>query len=168
MIINTPFEITSISQTKPGDLIRIGNHSAQPFGLVIHEAEAGKKVIGVLDDSSDAAPYHIVYERDFICYRYHPGWVLHLDREAAIFGNPHIWAVGGAFHIGKSGPLMTFSARANDWRGNSVSVHLDSFEWDDVNDQSVAFPRWSIWASEQERLLPGSKPIFTFTATVSA
>lgn len=160
MKIAAPFEATKISQTKSGDLIRIG-HSMSPFGLIIHD-EGDKRVVGVLHDNRSVPPYHIVFQRDFACFRYAEGWVLDLPRDEAEFDTSAYSGTPGAVHIGGNGPVMNFGP--HDIMENGLTVNLNSFEWDDVNAGDVAFPNWRIWASEADMHREKASPIFFFKA----
>jgi hypothetical protein len=163
MNINAPFELTTISKTQPGDLIRVA-HSASPLGLVVHRAEdADKRVIGVLGDNRGSAPYHLVFQRDFPCFRYNPSWVLHLDHRHALMAATDLWNTPGVVRLGASGVTMTFAPGETDWSGSTLTVNMGTFEWDEVTNTAAVFPEWAIWASEEDRSRDGAEPVFAFS-----
>ena len=158
MNIEAPFEATMLSQTKPGDLIRLA-HSSGALGLVIH-MEGSRPVVGVLRDERGTAPYHIVYQRDFACFRYNPGWLLELRKEDAVLTADALSGVPGVVHVGQRGTMMTFAPY--DHLQNGVTVNLSSFEWDEPGSHAAAFPVWTIWSSAEDRERQEARPIIRF------
>ncbi len=158
MIIEAPFEATSLSQTKPGDLIRLA-HSSGALGLVIHGG-ASLPVVGVLQDVRGTVPYHIVYQRDFPCFRYNAGWLLELRKEDAVIAGDAHSGVPGVVHVGQRGTMITFAPY--DHSENSITVNLVSFEWDEEGSHAAAFPVWTIWSSAEDRKRQGAQPIIRF------
>lgn len=160
MKLVAPFASVKLSQTKPGDLLLIvGSRSL--LGLVIR-LEDGKRVIGVLNDPTHHEPYHIVFERDLDCLRYNDGWLLKLNAKDAVFNSGALSERSGVIHVGSSGNVMNFGTINN--RHNELTVNLATFEWDDVQPKSAAFPKWNIWANETDVTREGATPIFSFSA----
>jgi hypothetical protein len=159
MKILSPFERTSTWQLRAGDLVRPVRSRAF-LGLVLHVEEGKRVTIGVLDDAG-RAPFWMDLNRDMPFVRYPDSWVLELPPEDHMIGSNNYWDTPGAVHLSESGLTMNFSAPD---RSDIAAVNVGTWAWDQIGQNPVAFPRWTIWASEEDIRRPGARPILRFAA----
>lgn len=173
MILEPRQILKPVIKAEAGELITIAMSGHRALALVLAK-EPTNLLVGVLrDDLAGAAfpiPFAFTMDTQFgatkDCLSHGKEWVFELVAGPESHpGNKALWMSPGVVFATHSGPVI-FIPSTNDRTGfDGYSYNLATEALVESEDQGVPYLTWNIWASQDDRLRVGAKPLVSFVGT---
>lgn len=157
----------SLLQATPGELVKIDAGSGFYFGVVL-AIDAKPPIVGFLQPTGRASIP--VYRRlpDRKCISFGKNWAIEANPdEATVPGNSNFQNVSGALFVAGADVIVCFQPGQESYDSTEVYFNLTTRQFENSYPRELAAPflNWRIWASKEEYLRPGAKPLIDVNTT---
>lgn len=169
MKLHAPMSVVPVSNLTGGELIQLTKSEQSGLGFVIANSDGGQNQVLLLQQILHARPFHTLVNvpRGFVV-SYGKDWVLEpvVTKDVSL-NNHRTLGVNGVLRM----TVGDLAWEASDSTGYSdgvfYSVKNNSEAKIDLQN-SLAFNKWKIWATDDHRKEEGALPLMEFDATSNA